>query len=179
VRRPPGIEPLVLPFRGKRPRIAPEAFLAPGCVVVGDVEIGPGASIWFGCVLRGDVERIRIGARTNIQDATVVHVRSSGIPALVGAGVTVGHGCILHACTVEDGAFVGMGATLMDGVVVEPDGMVAAGALVLPRERIPRGELWGGRPARRMRELRAEELDYFRELADHYAALGGEYLRSR
>jgi carbonic anhydrase/acetyltransferase-like protein (isoleucine patch superfamily) len=129
-------------------------------------------------VLRGDVERIRIGARTNLQDGTVVHVTRSGIPTLVGVGVTVGHACILHACTVEDGAFVGMGATLMDGVVVEPEAMVAAGALVLPRARVPRGELWGGRPARRMRELRQEEIDYFGELAQHYAALGAEYLRS-
>jgi carbonic anhydrase/acetyltransferase-like protein (isoleucine patch superfamily) len=153
-------------------------FLAPGSVVVGDVEIGSGSSVWFGCVLRGDVERIRVGRRTNLQDGTVVHVTRTGIPTLLGEGVTVGHGCIVHACTVEDGAFIGMGATLMDGVVVERTAMVAAGALVPPGRRIPAGELWGGRPARSMRRLTDEELASFPELADHYAELASEYLRS-
>lgn len=149
--------PTILPFRGVLPTIHASAYVADDAVVIGDVEIGPEAGIWFGCVLRGDVNHIRIGARTNLQDHTVVHVATRGAPALIGSDVTVGHCVLLHACTVEDGAFVGMRATVMDDAVVEAGAMVGAGALVTPGKRVAAGTLWLGNPAREKRPLSDEE----------------------
>ena len=102
--------PLLLPYRDQRPRVAPTAWVAPGASLIGDVEIGPEASIWFGCVVRGDVHFVRIGERSNVQDGTVIHVTHTGIPALIGREVMIGHGSVIHACTLSDGCFVGMGA---------------------------------------------------------------------
>jgi gamma-carbonic anhydrase len=169
------MKPLVLPYHTHRPRIAPSAFVAPGVVVIGDVEIGEDASVWFGSVVRGDVHHIRIGARTNLQDGTIVHVTRSGLATQIGSDVTVGHRCVLHACTLEDRAFVGMSATLLDGSYVESDAMLAAGALLTPGPRVPRGQLWAGSPARFKRELRAQELAAFTERAAHYVELAREY----
>lgn len=169
------MEPLVLRYLDQRPRIAPDAFVAPGVVVIGDVEIGAQASVWFGSVVRGDVCHVRIGARTNLQDGTIVHVTRSGLATVIGSDVTVGHRCVLHACTLEDRAFVGMSATLLDGAYVESDAMVAAGALVTPKTRIPRGQLWGGSPARFMRELKPAELQAFADRAAHYVELAQQY----
>ncbi|HYD98736.1 MAG TPA: gamma carbonic anhydrase family protein [Alphaproteobacteria bacterium] len=166
---------LILPHHGHTPRIDPAAWLAPGAVVIGDTEIGPESSVWFGCVLRGDVNFIRIGARTNIQDGTIVHVASKGQPTLIGDDVTVGHGAILHACTVESGAFIGMRATVMDGAVVEGGAMVAAGALVTPGKRVRRGELWAGNPAKPMRSLSEAEQAAFLESAAHYVRVAASY----
>src|SRR5690606_27614238 len=123
----------------------------------GDVTVGAETGIWFGCVLRGDVDRIRIGARTNIQDGTVVHVSHRDGPTVIGDEVTVGHLALLHACTLEDRSFVGMKACVMDGAVVESGAMVAAGALVTPGKRVPSGQLWAGSPARPMRDLTEAE----------------------
>ncbi len=169
------MQPLVLPYRDQLPRIAPDAFIAPGVVVIGDVEIDAQASVWFGSVVRGDVCQVQIGARTNLQDGTIVHVTRSGLATRIGSDVTVGHRCVIHACTLEDRAFVGMSATLLDGSHVESDAMVAAGALVTPNTRIPRGQLWAGSPARFMRELRPGELQAFAERAAHYVELAQEY----
>src|SRR5580693_9151572 len=132
--------PIILAYRGVMPKIDPTAFIAPGAVIVGDVEIGPESSVWFGCVVRGDVNIIRIGARTNIQDGTIIHVASGlqparmgvtapqdGYPTLIGDNVTVGHMTLLHACTVESNGFVGMQAAVMDGAKIESNGMLAAG----------------------------------------------------
>lgn len=166
---------VILPYRGTEPRIAPDAFIAPGAVVIGDVEIGPGAGIWFGCVLRGDVSPIRIGARTNVQDGTVVHVSRGDGPTLIGDDVTIGHMALLHACVLEDRSFVGMKACVMDKAVVESDAMVAAGALLTPDKRVPRGQLWAGSPARFVRQLTDEEHAQHRKLAEGYVALGVEY----
>ncbi len=168
-------QPLILPWRGTRPRVAESAFVAPGATVVGDVEIGEQSSVWFGAVVRGDVQPIRIGARTNLQDRTVVHVTHTGIPTLLGDEIMIGHACVLHACTLESRCFVGMGAILMDEVVVESGAMVAAGALVTPRRRIPAGELWAGMPARFVRRVRDEEHAEWRHLVEHYAGLAAEY----
>lgn len=169
----------ILPYRGTLPRIAPDAFVAPGAVVIGDVEIGSQASLWFGCVARGDVNWIRIGARSNVQDGTVIHVHHAGPATAIGAEVTVGHGCIIHACTLGDRSFIGMGATVMDGVVVEPEAMIAAGALVTPGKRVPSRELWAGAPARFLRPLRPDELDSHREQSQLYVDLAAEYLAAR
>jgi carbonic anhydrase/acetyltransferase-like protein (isoleucine patch superfamily) len=182
--------PLILPYRGVTPKIHPEAFVAETAVIVGDVEIGPRSSIWYGCVLRGDVNRITVGAGTNIQDGTVVHVNrprdgsdyresGGGMPAVIGDGVTVGHCALIHACTVEDRAFIGMRATVMDLAVVESEAMVAAGALVTPKKRVAARQLWSGSPAKLMRELSQEEIDSWGPQAEHYAQMGATYLRER
>ena len=172
---------LIRPFRGVTPRIDPTAFVAETAAVIGDVEIGPGASIWYGCVLRGDINRIRVGRNTNIQDGTVVHVNhdrvgDGGMPTHIGDDVTIGHMALIHACTLEDRAFIGMGAVVMDGAVVESGAMVAAGALVTPRKVVKSGELWAGRPARFLRKLREAEAAEGPYIAKHYAELGAAYL---
>ena len=161
---------------GVTPTVAASAFIADTAVVIGDVEVGEQASIWYGCVLRGDSNSIRVGARTNIQDGTIVHVNhewegAAGTRTIIGADITIGHMALIHACTLEDGCFIGMKACVMDGVVVESGAMVAAGALVTPGKRVKSGELWGGSPARLMRRLKEAELKYFEETARHYCEL--------
>jgi carbonic anhydrase/acetyltransferase-like protein (isoleucine patch superfamily) len=173
---------LIKPHENITPRIAPDAFIAETAVVIGDVEIGAAASIWYGCVLRGDSNSIKVGARTNIQDGTVIHVNheregAAGTRTTIGSDVTVGHMALLHACTLEDGSFVGMKACVMDGVVVESGAMVAAGALVTPGKRVKKGELWAGSPAKLMRPLTEKEIAYFTYSAQHYADLAASYRR--
>lgn len=185
--------PVILPYRGVLPKIHASAFIAPGAVVIGDVEIGPDSSVWFGCVLRGDVNKIRIGARTNIQDGTVVHVASGlqparmgegskvpedGYPTLIGDDVTVGHMTLLHACVVESGAFVGMKSAVMDGARIETAGMLAAGALLTPGKVVKKGQLWAGSPAKFWRELTDTDLSQFAIRAQQYVELGQEYLNA-
>ena len=116
-------------FEGNAPQVAADAFVAPTAAVIGRVEIGPQSGVWFHCVLRGDTNFIRIGARSNIQDGTIIHVNAGTLPTIIGDDVTVGHGCIIHACTLKDRAFVGMGATVLDGATIEEGGMLAAGGL--------------------------------------------------
>lgn len=164
------------PYKGILPTIGRRVWLAPGAQVVGDVEIGEEAGIWYNCVIRGDVNNIKIGARTNIQDGTVIHVSSTLQGTYIGADVTVGYMALLHACTVEDAAFIGMQACVMDGAYVESGAMVAAGALVTPGKRVPTGQLWGGSPARFMRDLTAEEKAYIPYSAKHYVELAARYL---
>lgn len=160
--------PILLPHHGVWPQIAEDAFVAPGVFVAGEVTIGSLSGIWPGSVLRGDVNRITIGARTNIQDATVIHVSGRGAPTLIGDEVTVGHHCLIHACTLEDRCFIGMRATVMDNAVVETGAMVAAGALVTPGKRVPAGELWAGSPAKKMRDLSLEEVEGFQATIERY-----------
>jgi gamma-carbonic anhydrase len=162
----------VLPFGSIVPKIDPDAWVAPGVSVVGDVEIGAGSSVWYGCVVRGDIEPIRIGRNTNIQDGTVVHVNSGGFPTHIGNEVTVGHMCLIHGCTLEDGAFIGMKSTVMDGAVVESGAMVAAGSLVPPGKRVLKGEIWAGTPAKLFRKVTPEMEQMFVETWKHYAKLG-------
>jgi carbonic anhydrase/acetyltransferase-like protein (isoleucine patch superfamily) len=139
------------------------------------VTIGEQSSIWFNCVLRGDVQRISIGRRTNIQDGSIVHGTTNGLPAIIGDDVTVGHGAILHACTLEDGSFVGFGARVLDGAVVQSGGMLAAGAVLSPRKIVRTGELWAGNPARLLRTLTDEERTGLSVAASRYVALIGRY----
>ncbi len=178
----------LLTFNGHTPRIDPTAFVAPGAQLIGDIEIGAEASIWYNCVLRGDVNRIRIGARTNIQDGSVIHVDSpkagdaSGHPTLIGEEVLIGHLAMVHGCILHDRAFVGLGAIVMDGCVIESDAMLAAGAMLTPGKRIPSGQLWAGRPAKYVRALTPEELAGQRAGVVHYVTLGkahGEAIRAR
>ncbi|OSQ42025.1 gamma carbonic anhydrase family protein [Thalassospira sp. MCCC 1A01428] len=167
--------PTILKYRDAVPQIADTAFIAPNATLIGDVEIGPETGIWFGCVIRGDVHEIRIGARTNIQDLTMVHVAKGKFGTYIGDDVTIGHSAVIHACTLEDRSFVGMGATVMDGCVIEQGAMLGAGALLSPGKRIPAGELWAGVPARKVRELTQEEIEFFKVSADRYAGLAEEY----
>jgi gamma-carbonic anhydrase len=153
------------------PVIAPDAFIAPGAQIIGDVTIGDGSSVWFNCVLRGDGNPIQIGARTNIQDGSVVHITNKKQATRIGDDVLIGHMAIIHGCILEDRAFVGLGATVMDGCVIEPDGMLAAGGLLTPGKRIPTGQMWGGRPAKFMRNLTEDEIRSNRAGTAGYATL--------
>jgi gamma-carbonic anhydrase len=166
---------LILPFGDKHPVIAPDAFIAPNATVIGDTEIGAGSSVWFGCVLRGDVNSIRVGEGSNIQDGSIVHVTRAKFGTVIGSGVTIGHLAMIHGCRLEDHSFVGMQATVMDGCVIESEGMLAAGALLTPGKRIGSGELWAGRPAKLMRRLELDEIRNFLDTAAHYARLGATY----
>lgn len=171
---------LIRPHHGVTPTVAASAFVAETAVIIGDVTIGEQASIWYGCVLRGDGNFIRVGARTNIQDGTIVHVNheregAAGTRTIIGADVTIGHMALIHACTLEDGCFIGMQACVMDGAVVESGAMVAAGALVTPGKRVKQGELWGGSPARLMRKLTESELRYFSYTVEHYIEMSESY----
>ena len=182
----PGV---ILPFRGLKPKIAPDAFIAETAVIIGDVEIGSGSSVWYGCVLRGDINKIRVGRNSNLQDGTIVHCNhdpagdyretGGGEPTHIGDDVTVGHLALIHACTIESKAFIGMRAVVMDRAVVEGGAMVAAGALVTPDKRVLKGELWAGSPARRARDLTPEEQANLPYIAEHYAELSEAYLDER
>lgn len=174
----------VIAIHGKAPRIHDSAFVAPGCRIIGDVEIGPDASIWYNCVLRGDVTRIVIGARTNVQDGSVIHCDGplpgapEGYPTVIGDDVLIGHMAMIHGTTIEDRGFVGFAAQTMNGSVIEADGMLAAGGLLAQNKRIPARQLWSGRPATFMRELDDRMLaglqmgvKHYVENAKHHAAL--------
>ena len=168
----------ILPYKGINPKIHESAFIAPSASIIGDVEIAEDVNIWYGCVLRGDVNDIKIGARTNIQDGTIIHVTSDFSGTYIGSDVTVGHGAILHACKVDDFGFVGMQGCVMDGAVVQSHAMLAAGSLLTPNKCVPSGELWSGRPAKFMRKLKQEELNYIKWSAPHYVELGREHKSS-
>jgi carbonic anhydrase/acetyltransferase-like protein (isoleucine patch superfamily) len=167
----------LIPFEGKAPWIDPSAFVAPGARLIGDIEIGPESSIWYNCVLRGDVNRIRIGARSNIQDGSVIHVDSpregekTGFATIIGDDVLIGHLAMVHGCILHDRAFVGLGAIVMDGCEIESDAMLAAGALLTPGRRIPARQLWAGRPAKYLRDLGEAELVGLQAGVAHYVAL--------
>lgn len=162
--------PLILPFNGILPRIHASAWIAPNATIIGDVEIGPDSSVFYGCVLRGDSGAIRIGARTNIQDGTVVHVDPEA-PCTLGDDVTVGHAAMLHGTTVGDGTLVGMRASLLSNSVVGAGSLIAAGAVVLEGFEIGEGMLAAGVPAKVRRELTAEERAGFIPHAGGYVRL--------
>jgi carbonic anhydrase/acetyltransferase-like protein (isoleucine patch superfamily) len=166
---------IIRPWSGKAPRIAEGAWIADGAVVVGDVEIGPDASLWFGAIVRGDVNSIRVGARTNVQDYAVLHVTGKTHPTVVGDDVTLGHRVTLHGCTVRDRCLIGIGAVVMDGAVVGEDAMVGAGSLVPPGMVVPPRMLAVGSPARVKRELTQEEVDFFRRSAANYVGYARQY----
>jgi gamma-carbonic anhydrase len=169
------MKPIIINYFDKKPKIDPQSFIAPGASIIGDVTIGANVSIWFSCVIRGDVEPVTIGNNTNIQDGTVIHVTRNGFPTNIGSYVTVGHKALLHACTINDYAFIGMGAIIMDNVVIETNAMVAAGALVTPNKRVKSGELWAGSPAKFMRMLTDEEIEHIKISADNYSKHAAEY----
>jgi len=169
----------VLPFKGIWPTVGANVFIAPNAFVIGQVTIGDDATLWFNVVVRGDDHWIRIGARTNVQDGTIIHVFKDAHPTEIGSDVTIGHGAILHGCTIADRAMVGIGAIVLDGALVESDAMVAAGAVVSPGKRVNSGELWAGCPAKKLRAVRPEELAFMRANVPNYCELGAEYLALR
>lgn len=170
------MSPSLLPYFCTYPNIADDAFIAAGCCIIGDVTIGSKSGIWFNCVIRGDVAPVVIGERTNIQDGTVIHVTRGGYPTRIGSRVTIGHKVLLHACTIEDDSFIGMGAIVMDRVVVESGAMVAAGALVAPGKRVKKGEIWAGNPARFFRMMTEEESAFIAISEANYTLHAEEYL---
>jgi carbonic anhydrase/acetyltransferase-like protein (isoleucine patch superfamily) len=160
--------PRIFSLDGKGPSVAQSAYIAPGATLIGDVEIGEDASVWFGCVLRGDVGPIRIGARSNIQDLTMGHTTDHISNLHVGEDVTVGHRVILHGCRVEDRCLIGMGAILLDNAVIGAGSLVGAGALVPSRMDIPPGSLVLGSPAKVIRPVNDREIKMIEEGAAHY-----------
>jgi carbonic anhydrase/acetyltransferase-like protein (isoleucine patch superfamily) len=169
----------IMSYKGAWPEIAPDAYVAPGASVIGNVTLGSESSVWFNCVLRGDDNFIKVGDRTNIQDGTVIHVDAGeDWSVIIGNDVLIGHMALIHGCRLEDWAFVGMGATLMNDVVVEPYGMVAAGALVTPGKRVKSRTLWAGRPAKMIRELTDEDIARNLEGLEHYIRLAKEFVKS-
>ncbi|NQU55849.1 MAG: gamma carbonic anhydrase family protein [Rhodospirillales bacterium] len=169
---------LILPYQDSVPSISDEAFIAPNATIIGDVVIGADSGVWFNCLVRGDVNEIRIGERTNIQDGTVIHVSGQGQGTYIGDDITIGHMALIHACTLEDGCFIGMKATVMDDAFVESGSLIAAGAMVTPGKRIPGGQLWAGSPARYVRDLRPSDLEMIRYTAPHYVKLAHRYRKS-
>jgi len=178
----------IISLGGHTPRIHSSAFIAPGCRIIGNVEIGPDSSIWYNCVLRADIHRIVIGARSNVQDGTVIHVdgpkpkRPEGLPTIIGDDVLIGHMAMIHGSILEDRAFVGLGASVMDGCRIESDAMLAAGAMLTQGKVIGARQMWMGRPATYARDLtdsaledmRAGVAGYVINGRMHGAALDGE-----
>ncbi|MDZ4272753.1 MAG: gamma carbonic anhydrase family protein [Erythrobacter sp.] len=181
----PGVN--IIPIHGKTPRIHATAFIAPGCTIIGDVEIGAGSSIWYNCVLRADVSRIVIGQRSNVQDGSVLHCDPprpgdpDGSPLIIGDDVLIGHLAMVHGCTIHDRGFVGLGAIAMNKAIIGSDAMLAAGAMLTEGKVMEPRSLWGGRPARFMRALddaaimgmRAGVMHYAHNARDHRAAVDG------
>lgn len=168
-------------YQGITPQLGANVYIDEMAVAIGDVTIGDDASLWPFVVARGDVQRIRIGARTNIQDGSVLHVTQDnrfnpgGFALTIGNGVTVGHNVVLHACTVEDFALIGMGSVVLDGAIVQSRAMVAAGSVVSPGKVIEGGHLWLGQPAKKIRPLTEDELAYLEYSARHYVELKNKH----
>ena len=171
------------PYRGVLPRLGERAYVDPFASVIGDVELGEDVSVWPFTVVRGDVNFVRIGARTNIQDGTVIHVshdgphaKLGGFATVIGADVTIGHKAIVHACRIEDACLIGMGAIVLDGAVVRKHGFLGAGAMLTPGKEVGEGEMWLGSPARFARRLSDAEIEALYYSAQHYVRLKDEYL---
>jgi carbonic anhydrase/acetyltransferase-like protein (isoleucine patch superfamily) len=164
------------------PTLGARAYVDPAATVIGDVVLGDDVSIWPNAVLRGDVHYIRIGARSNVQDGTVIHVTHDGpyspggFPTIVGEGVTIGHAAVIHACTIEDYCLIGMHATVLDGAVIKKYGFVAAGSVIPPGKVVGERELWVGNPAKCMRMLSDQQIEQLHYSADHYVRLKDVYL---
>lgn len=170
---------MIKPFLDKTPKIHPTAFIAENAVIIGDVEIGENSSIWYSCVLRGDVNFIRIGAKTNIQDGTIIHVsRGENFPAIVEDEVTVGHSATIHGCYIEKGSLIGIGSTILDGARIGKNSLIAAGSLVTPNTQIPERSFVLGSPARVKRELSDEEIENIQNFWRNYVKLSEIYLKN-
>jgi len=169
---------MLRPYRGRLPVIDPTAYIDPSAQVIGDVEIGEESSVWMNVVIRGDVNHIRIGRRSNVQDGTIVHVMHDTHPTVIGDDVTIGHGAIVHGCTVEDRVLIGMGAILLNGARVGADSIVAAGSLVPERLEIPPRSLVMGSPARVRKTLSDAEVASILEYSGNYVRYRLDYMTS-
>jgi len=167
---------IIIPYKAKFPKIANDAFIAENAVIIGDVVIGSKSSVWYNCVIRGDVNHIRIGQETNIQDGTIIHVGTNNGPTIIGDGITIGHKALIHACTLYDYSFIGMNSTIMDYAQIKSYSMVAAGALVTNNKIVEENELWAGVPAKFLRKLKKEEVDYINISKDRYVNLAKDYM---
>jgi len=163
-------------FEGKQPRLGKNAYVSENAMVIGDVTLGDEVNIWFGAVLRGDMHYIKIGNRTNIQDNSVVHVTTRVSPTNIGSGVTVGHGAIIHGCTIEDDCLIGMGAILMDDAVIGAGSLIGAGALIPPNMKIPKISLVVGSPGKVIRQITEVEREMILERPQEYIDLASIYL---
>jgi len=169
-------------FQGLNPKLGERVLIDPSAVVLGDVELGDDVSVWPQVAIRGDMHRIRVGARTSVQDGCVLHITHAGPfnpegwPLLIGEDVTIGHNATLHGCTIGDRVLVGMGAIVMDGAAVENEVVIAAGALVTPGKTLQSGHLYAGSPAREVRALSDSELEYFCYSASNYVRLKEQHL---
>ncbi|WP_144793479.1 gamma carbonic anhydrase family protein [Kocuria palustris] len=175
--QPPSLpDPVLLPWEGALPEVAEDAFVAHSAVLIGDVAIGAGSGVFYGSVVRGDRSPLRLGAGSNLQDNCTVH-SDPGNPCTIGDGVSVGHGAVLHGCTVEDDVLIGMSATVLNGAVIGSGSLVAAGAVVLEGTEVPPGSLVAGVPAKVRRPLEDEERDAVRRNAEHYLELSRRHRR--
>ena len=159
---------MILPHKGIEPTIPESCFIAPSADIIGDVVMGENSSAWFQTVIRGDVNYIRIGARTNIQDQSVLHVTRKTAPLIIGDDVTIGHRVTLHGCTLKNRILVGMGAVVMDGAIIDDDSIIAAGALITKDKHFPPKSLIQGHPAKLVRELTVDEIAFLKKSADNY-----------
>ncbi len=167
----------LLPLEGSAPEVADDAWVAPTAVLVGRVRVGSGSSVWYGAVLRGDGDAIYVGAGSNVQDGCVVHA-DPGFPAVIGDGVVVGHGAVVHGCTVEDGSLIGMGSRVLNGARIGTGSLVAAGAVVLEGTQVPPGSLVAGVPAKVRRPLNEDEAAGIRSGAAQYVERARQHARS-
>jgi carbonic anhydrase/acetyltransferase-like protein (isoleucine patch superfamily) len=175
----------IRPYQGQMPRLGQRVYVDIGAHLIGDVELGDDVSLWPGVVVRGDVNYIRIGARTNVQDGSIIHVshdgpytRPGGYPTIIGADVTIGHGAIVHACVIEDACLIGMHATVLDGATVKKHGFVGAGAVIPPGKTVGERELWLGNPAKLVRVLSDRDVESLYYSSTHYVKLKDRYLES-
>ena len=166
---------MIRPFLGVGPRLEGDNYVAPSAEVIGDVVLGRETSVWFNATIRGDVNRIRIGAHSNVQDNAVIHVTKATGPTFVGDSVTIGHGAVIHGCTLSDRVLVGIGAIVLDGATIDSDCIVGAGAVVTPGTRIPSGSLALGTPARVVRPLSDEDVATILRHAENYRRYGAVY----
>ncbi|ARJ56228.1 gamma carbonic anhydrase family protein [Campylobacter cuniculorum] len=178
---------MLIAFKGKNPKIGQNVFIAQGAKIIGEVEIGDESSVWFNCVLRADVNFIKIGKRTNIQDLTTIHVwhrefnedgslKDAGFPTSIGDDVTIGHNCVIHACTIKDRVLIGMNAVVMDDALIEEDSIVGAGSVVTKGKKFPPRSLILGNPAKFVRELKEEELAFLKISAQNYVHFKDDFL---
>ena len=168
----------IITYKGKTPQLGKDCFLASGAHLIGDLVVGKDSSFWFNTVVRADCNYIRIGERTNVQDGTVIHVTQFKGPTHIGNDVTIGHGAIIHACTIGDLCLIGMGAVLLDGARIANKSMVAAGSIVSPGKEYPEGVLIKGAPAKVARDLSAEELKYLTTSVEYYIDYKSHYVNN-
>jgi len=170
---------IIRPFQGKSPTIDPTAFIAENAVLIGDVTIGPKASIWYHCVIRGDVNRVVIGAETNVQDGTIVHAETVDGPTLIGTRVTIGHNAIVHGCLIEDECLIGMGAIILSYSKIGKGSLIAAGALIKEHEVVPPGTIMAGIPAKSRGPVTEPMTQRASIGCDHYLELAEIYRKSK